>query len=133
MFLLDTNIVSAARKRDPAVVRWLVAHEHHGHWLSVITLGEIASGVYQKRRRDPISAGHLALWLEHLRLRYRDRIFDIDDQVASEWGRIDTIRTRSTADGLIAATAIVHGMAVVTRNVADFADTGVAVINPWSA
>ncbi|PSJ58403.1 type II toxin-antitoxin system VapC family toxin [Kumtagia ephedrae] len=133
MFLLDTNVVSAARKSDPAVVRWLVAHEHDGLWLSVVTLGEIASGVHQKRRRDPAAARYLERWLEGLRLQYRDRVLDIDDQVAVEWGRIDAIRTRGTADGLIAATAIVHGVAVVTRNVADFRDTGVALFNPWSA
>lgn len=132
MFLLDTNVVSAARKHDPAVVRWLVAHEHDGLWLSVITLGEIASGVHQKRRRDPVAARYLDRWLESLRQLYRDRILDIDDQVAAEWGRIDAIRTRGSADGLIAATAIVHSLAVITRNVADFEDTGVVLLNPWN-
>lgn len=133
MFLLDTNVVSAIRKRDPTVIRWLVGHEQQALWLSVITLGEIASGVHQKRRRDPAAASHLARWLERLQLHYRDRIYDIDDQVAAEWGRIDALRTRGTADGLIAATAIVHDRTVVTRNVADFADTGATLTNPWDA
>lgn len=131
MFLLDTNIVSAARKRDPSVVHWIGRQDRHAFWLSVITLGEIARGVEKKRRRDPVAAQHLATWLQQIRLDYADRIFDIDDQIAMEWGRLDAIRTRSIADGLIAATAIVHSMAVVTRNVADFDDTGVGVINPW--
>ncbi|MEQ1955266.1 type II toxin-antitoxin system VapC family toxin [Mesorhizobium sp. CN2-181] len=131
MFLLDTNVVSAARKNEPAVVRWLVAHEHDGLWLSVITLGEIASGVHKKRRRDPVAARHLERWLESLRQRYRDRILDVDDQIAAEWGRINAIRTRGSADGLIAATAVIHHLTVVTRNVADFHDTGVTIHNPW--
>lgn len=132
MFLLDTNVVSAARKRDPHVARWIGSQGRHAFWLSVITLGEIARGVEKKRRRDPVAARHLAAWFQQLRLDYVDRIFDIDDQITTEWGRIDAIRTRNIADGLIAATGIVHNMTVVTRNVADFEDTGVATINPWA-
>ncbi len=131
MFLLDTNVISAARKFDRSVSGWIGNQGRYDLWLSVITLGEIARGVVKKERKDPTSARHLALWYQQLRLRYADRILDIDDQVVEEWGRIDAIRTRSTTDGLIAATAIVHNMTVVTRNVADFADTGVAVLNPW--
>lgn len=82
-------------------------------------------------RRDPVAAAHLARWLREVRLSYADRVFDIDDRIAEEWGRIDAIRTRGVPDGLIAATALVHGMTVVTRNVADFADTGVPIVNPW--
>lgn len=133
MFLLDTNVVSAARKRDPVVGRWLLKHEPEGLWLSVITLGEIASGVHQKRRRDAVAARYLETWLERLRQTYRDRLLDIDDQVVNEWGRIDAIRTRDATDGLIAATAFVNDLVVVTRNVADFEDTGVTIVDPWSA
>ena len=131
MFLLDTNVVSAARKRDPSVARWIARQERFSLWLSVITLGEIVRGVEKKRRRDPVTAHHLAHWLHLLRQHYADRILGIDGAIASEWGRIDAIRTRSTTDGLIAATAIVHDMTLVTRNVADFADTGVRLVNPW--
>ena len=91
-----------------------------------------ARGAEKKLRRDPVAARHLAAWCQQLRLDYVDRIFDIDDQITTEWGRIDAIRTRSIADGLIAATGIVHNMTIVTRNVADFEDTGVATINPWT-
>jgi predicted nucleic acid-binding protein len=131
MFLLDTNVISAARKHDPFVAKWMSSQGRYDLWLSVITLGEIARGVSKKQRKDPATARHLALWYQQLRRNYVDRIFDIDDQIVEEWGRIDAIRTRSTTDGLIAATAIVHGMTVVTRNVADFADTGATVLNPW--
>jgi predicted nucleic acid-binding protein len=131
VFLLDTNVVSAARKRDPAVAAWIGRQERGDLCLSVITLGEIARGIHKKQRRDPLAARYLSACLQMLRNSYRERIFDIDEQVTIEWGRIDAIRTRGAADGLIAATAIIHDLTVVTRNVADFADTGVEIVNPW--
>lgn len=131
MFLLDTNVVSAGRKKEPVVARWMQRQGRFDLCLSVVTLGELVRGVHKKQRQDPLAARNLALWYRQLRRDYADRIFDIDDQIAEEWGRIEAIRTRSIADGLIAATAIVHDMAVATRNVADFADTGAAVVNPW--
>jgi predicted nucleic acid-binding protein len=131
VFLLDTNVVSAARKRDATVAAWIGQQARGDLCLSVVTLGEIARGIHKKRRRDPLAARHLSVWLNMLRHSYRERIFDIDEQIAIEWGRIDAIRTRGAADGLIAATAIVHGHTVVTRNVIDFVDTGVQVVNPW--
>jgi predicted nucleic acid-binding protein len=76
-------------------------------------------------------AAALTLWLERLRHEHAARILPIDDRVALRWGRLAAERSRGMADGLIAATAIVHDKIVVTRNVADFADTGIAVINPW--
>lgn len=133
MFLLDTNVVSAGRKGDPAVASWVRSSGRGDLCISVVTLGEIVRGVNMRYRRDPVAAAHIARWLREVRLSYADRVFDIDDRIAEEWGRIDAIRTRSMPDGLIAATAIVHGMTVVTRNVADFADTGVAVVNPWAS
>jgi predicted nucleic acid-binding protein len=133
MFLLDTNVVSAARKRDPFVSRWIAGQEPHSLWLSVVTLGEIARGIEMKRRHDPAAARHLSNWLARIQLDYTNRIFDIDRRIAAEWGVLDAKRTRNTADGLIAATAIVHGCAVVTRNVADFADLDLDVIDPWTS
>lgn len=131
MFLLDTNVLSAIRKRDPEASGWLSRIERGTSWISVVSLGEIAKGVAMKQRRDPMAADHLNRWLFKVHQAYRDRIFDIDDQIALEWGRIDAMRTRGVPDGLIAATAIVHNFTLVTRNVADFADTGVTVLNPW--
>jgi len=131
MFLLDTNVVSALRKKDFASVRWLSAQRRGTTWLSVITLGEVRRGIEMKRRKDPEAARHLASWFTRMRGDFEHRILGVDELVALEWGRISALRTRGAADALIAATAIVHDMAVVTRKVADFQDTGVALVNPW--
>jgi predicted nucleic acid-binding protein len=131
VFLLDTNVLSAIRKREPAASEWLSRIERGTSWVSVVSLGEIAKGVAMKQRRDPATARHLSQWLSRVHQAYRDRIFDIDDQIALEWGRIDAIRTRGVPDALIAATALVHDLTLVTRNTADFADTGVRLFNPW--
>ena len=81
--------------------------------------------------RDPKAAAHLAEWLRKLRHDHGDRILPVTDQIAVEWGRIAAIRPRGDIDGLIAATAIVHDLILVTRNVKDFEDTDASVINPW--
>jgi predicted nucleic acid-binding protein len=86
-----------------------------------------------KRRVDPVAATYLDRWMAATRQFYSGRILEITEPVARQWGLIAAGRTRSVVDGLIAATAIVHNLTVVTRNVADFADTGVAVLNPWAA
>ncbi len=130
-FLLDTNVVSASRKREPVVMTWLAANAGLDSWLSVVTIGEIERGIHLKRRKDPASADHLAAWLRRLRSDYAARTIDVDERVALEWGRLGAIRTRGEADTLIAATASVHGLILVTRNTADFADTGIALVNPW--
>jgi predicted nucleic acid-binding protein len=100
-------------------------------YLSVLTLGEIAKGIALKERSDPQVAGRLAEWLQKLRHDFADRILPITDQIAMEWGRIAALRSRGDVDAQIAATAIVHGLILVTRNVADFEDTRVSIINPW--
>lgn len=131
MYLLDTNVVSAARKADASVAAWMVDQDRSSLFISVVTLGEIFRGIEMKRRADPVAANRLALWFQGIRNGYANRIIDIDERVALEWGRISSARTRGDADGLIAATAMVHEFIVVTRNVADFNDTGVTVLNPW--
>lgn len=100
-------------------------------YLSVITLGEIERGIAMKERTDPGTASHLAIWLQQLRRDHADRILPITDRVSITWGRLSAIRPRGDADGLIAATALVHDLILVTRNVSDFDDTGVALFNPW--
>ena len=77
------------------------------------------------------AAAHLAEWLRKLRHDHADRILTVTDEIAVEWGRIAAIRPRGDIDGLIAATAIVHDLILVTRNIADFEDTGASVVNPW--
>jgi len=130
VFLLDTNIVSEARRRTPAAVDWLRSADPAKLYLSVISLGEIARGIAMKERVDRSAAGHLAGWLETLRREFADRILPIGDRVALEWGRLAALRPRGDADGLIAATAIVHNLVLVTRNAADFEDTRAAIVNP---
>ncbi len=132
MHLVDTNVVSEARRNTPQAVAWLRAVPPSSIYLSVITLGEIMKGIALKERSDRQAAGHLAEWLLTLRQEFADRILPISDAVAIEWGRIAALRPRGDSDGLIAATARVHDLILVTRNVADFDDTGLSIVNPWA-
>ncbi|MCP4561877.1 MAG: type II toxin-antitoxin system VapC family toxin [Bosea sp.] len=131
MYLVDTNVVSEARRGSPQALAWLRSVDPGGVHLSALTLGEIMRGIALKQRSDPKAAGHLAEWLRKLRHDHADRILPVTDQISVEWGRIAAIRPRGDIDGLIAATAIVHDLILVTRNVADFEDTGASVVNPW--
>ena len=131
MYLLDTNVLSEARRGTPQAVGWLRSVEPDRLYLSVITLGEIMRGIALKGRSDPHTAAHLSAWLAGLRQDHADRILPVTDRIAAEWGRLSALRPRGGADGLIAAIAIVHGLIVVTRNIADFADTGATCLNPW--
>ncbi len=132
MYLVDTNIVSEARRERAEAVAWLRGVDPATVYLSVVTLGEIMRGADMKRNRDPAAAGRLLDWLEKLRRDHGHRILPITDAIAIEWGRLAAVRTRGDADGLIAATALVHGLAVVTRNKRDFDDAGLTVINPFA-
>lgn len=131
MYLLDTNVLSEARRGSPQAVGWLRSVEPDHLHLSVITLGEIMRGIALKERSDPQTAAHLAAWLTRLRHDHAARILPVGDRIAVEWGRISALRPRGGADGLIAATALVHGLIVVTRNIGDFNDTGATCLNPW--
>jgi predicted nucleic acid-binding protein len=131
MYLIDTSIISEARRGTRQAVEWLRSVDPDTIHLSVLTLGEIMRGIGLKQRSDPIAAGHLAEWLRNLRYQHAARILPVTDRIAIEWGRIASLRSRGDVDGLIAATAIVHDLALVTRNVANFADTGADVLNPW--
>jgi predicted nucleic acid-binding protein len=132
MYLLDTCVVSEARRRTPQAVAWLRGSHSDTLFLSVITIGEIMKGVMMKARTDPPRAAGLLRWVDELRFVYSGRILPIDDAVATGWGRLMAERTRPMADALIAATARVHNKVVVTRNIADFVDTGVDVLDPWA-
>lgn len=131
MYLVDTNIISDARRNIPEALTWMQSTPREEIYLSVVTLGEIARGIARKERSDPRTAEMFVRWLAKLRTSHKGRILPITDVIAIEWGRIVAQRPRGEADGLIAATAIVHGLTVVTRNVRDFADTGVSYLNPW--
>ena len=131
-FLLDTNVVSEIRRgRDPHARAWANGVEDIDLHLSVMTLGEIRKGIELLRSRDPAQAEVFADWLGELHSRFAERIVPIDAAVAEEWGRLNATAPRNTVDSLIAASARVRGLTVVTRNTGDFEDCGVALINPW--
>ena len=138
-YLLDTNCVSelVRLKPEPSVMAWMQAAEETLFYLSVLTLGEIRKGLAglpQGKRRT-----HLETWLEiELGARFAGRILPIDVPVADRWGQLAATakkegKTLSTIDGLLAATALHHNLTVVSRNVSDFADKRVQVLNPWKA
>ena len=131
MYLVDTNVVSEARRGAPEAITWLRSVNPLTVYLSVITLGEIARGVALKQKSDPRGAAPLGQWLQTLQNEHANRILPVTDRIALEWGEIAALRPRGDADGLIAATAIVHDLIVVTRNVADFDDTPAKILNPW--
>jgi len=132
-FLLDTNIVSdlrrAARARA-ALVTWFEEQPSESLYLSVVTLGEIRQGIEQLRRHDSRQAHSLSAWLTDLISFYGDRLLPVDGPVADEWGRLRAVRSVPVIDALLAATARVHHLALVTRNEKDFAGLGVTTINP---
>ena len=131
MYLVDTNVLSEARRGSNEARIWLRSVDPTTIFLSVVTLGEIMKGIALKRRTDARTATSLTTWLEQLRHDHSDRILPTNDRIALEWGRLAAERPRSMVDGLIAATAAVHGKIIVTRNIDDFADTRIPVINPW--
>lgn len=137
MFVLDTNVVSelrkvASRKAAPGVVAWAEKTPPGAMFISAITVLELELGVLRIERRDPTSGGMLRLWLERRVLPTFDgRILAIGATVARRCAALHVPDPRAERDALIAATALVHGMAVVTRNTRDFAPMGVAVVNPW--
>jgi toxin FitB len=133
VYLVDTNVVSEAKRGNRQAVAWLRSIRPDVVYLSALTLGEIMRGVALSRKSDPETAARLTEWLERLRHDHADRILPVTDRIALEWGRIAALRPRGDIDGLIAATAIVHDLILVTRNIKDFEDTAVSLINPWSS
>jgi hypothetical protein len=134
-FLLDTNVVSELERKSPdrKVVAWAKTIDTMDLHLSVLTLGEITRGAAKLERRDAARGAALFQWLDGLRRQYHDRIIGVDGEIAEAWGRLGSGRSIPIVDGLLAATALVRGMTLVTRNVRDIADLGVAVLNPWES
>jgi predicted nucleic acid-binding protein len=134
MFLIDTVTLSELRRRerDPLVVAWFGRQRTADLFLSVITIGEIERGVARLRASDPEFAGALAAWLDRVLTLYGERIVPFELRSARRWGALSAIIGNDSADLMIAATALEHGLTVVTRNVSDFEPTGVAVIDPFS-
>jgi predicted nucleic acid-binding protein len=135
-YLIDTNIISEIRKRDrcdPRVAAWYASLDDEAVYLSVLVLGEIRRGVERVRPSDPAQAQALEAWLNQVTKSFADRILPVDQTVADAWGRLGARRPLSTIDGLLAATAKVNGMTLVTRNTQDVAALGVSVLNPFEA
>ena len=139
MYLLDTNVVSELRKvragkADPNVVRWADSVDANELYLSVISVQELEIGVLLVERCDAVQGAMLRSWLNDQVLpAFSGRIITVDTRVALRSARMHVPDPHPVRDGLIAATALVHGMTIVTRNVDDFIRTGGMVLNPWQS
>ena len=137
MFLLDTNVVSELRKvrlgkANRHVAKWADSVDATDLFLSAITIQELEMGVLLAERRDPSQGAIFRAWLNgHVLSAFNGRVLPVDIAVAQRSARLHVPDPRPVRDALIAGTALVHGMTVVTRNVADFEPTGVLILNPW--
>jgi toxin FitB len=131
-YLLDTNALSEFRRGSAEAVQWPRPIDPERLFISVWTLGEIERGVLKLAKRDAIGATRLAAWLAVTKSDFRARTLPVSRDVALSWGRLPLPRTIGVVDALLAATAIAHGLEMVTRNVRDFEDTGVKLVNPWA-
>jgi hypothetical protein len=135
-YLLDTNVLSETRKREPdaGVTEWIAATPAERLYLSVLTLGEIEQGIARVRgRADREQAAALERWVRDVKLGFADRMLPVTLLVASAWGRQQHAHPLPVIDGLLAATAQAYGMTLVTRNVRDFKRSGAWVLNPFTA
>lgn len=139
MYLLDTNVLSELRKigdgrADARVADWALRNDVGVMFVSVLSLMELDIGIRRMERRDHVKGQRLRLWFDSRVLpEFSPRALAIDSVVALRCAGLHVPDPRSDRDALIAATALVHGLTVVTRNVADFAPTGVNLLNPWQA
>jgi toxin FitB len=134
MYLIDTVVFSELykRRRHPEFVRWLSSQDEGVFFLSTITLGEIERGIQNQRRRNPAFAGALLAWLDRSIESYAERILPVTTDIARRWGVLSARIGHDSADLLIAATALEHGLTVATRNVRHFTPTGVPTENPFA-
>lgn len=135
-FLMDTNVLSELRKKnraDVGVVKWFEEADEKALFISALTLGEIRNGVERIRRRDVASAVALETWLVRVEQDMSGRILSVTRDVAEYWGRLGVPDPLPVIDSLLAATALVHDLTLVTRNVNDVERSGVKLINPFSS
>ncbi|SFD56856.1 type II toxin-antitoxin system VapC family toxin [Streptomyces aidingensis] len=133
MYLLDTNVVSEPRKRRPdvKVVEWYRGIPEGSLFVSALLIGELRKGVENKRSRQPDAAQALEKWLTRLKREFADRVLPVTPEVAERWGEMNAHRPFPVVDGLMAATALTHNLVLVTRNIKDFAGTGVRLLDPF--
>ena len=134
MFLLDTVVLSELRKadRDPGVNQWIAGQRGPDLYLSVLTVGEVRRGIRLQEHKDPTFAGRLSVWLDSVLQLYGTQILPVTTEIALAWGELSALSGNSSADLLLAATAKIHDLTVVTRNTKHFEGTGVPVFNPWA-
>ena len=138
MYLLDTNVISELRKvgdgrADARVIAWISDRDPANFYLSALTLMELEIGILRMERRDSEQGLRLRTWMDrHVLPEFLERTLPVDSAVALKCARLHVPHPRAERDALIAATAIVHGMTVVTRNLVDFERIGTDVVNPWS-
>lgn len=138
MFLLDTNVISELRKAGDGkananVVAWLSSVDATTFYLSAVTLMELELGILRIERRDTTQGAKLRTWMDsHILPEFSERTLPVDTAVALRCARLHVPDPRSDRDAWIAATALVHGMTVVTRDIADFEPTGASLLNPWN-
>ena len=132
-YLVDTNVLSELRKPAPSenVLEWFSAISPKFLFVSVLTLAELSRGAELLRRKDARSAIALDHWIAEVRLNFAERILSVDHEVAECWARLSPQQPLPIIDGLLAATASVHDLTVVTRNAGDFERSGVRVLNPF--
>ena len=134
-FLIDTNILAELRKRERGnlgVRRWYAGVGESEIYISVIVLGEIRRGVELLRRRDQVAAESLEAWLSRLRVSLGDRLLPVTEAITDCWGRLGIPDPIPVADGLLAATALVHDLTLVTRDTRDVERSGARLLNPFS-
>lgn len=132
-YLLDTNVLSELRKPqgNANVKRWFAGVDGDALFLSVLVLGEIKQGVVRLSKRDSAQAAVYESWLRTLKTDYRERVLELNSEIAERWGVLNAHESLPVIDGLLAATALVHGLTLVTRNTKDVARSGVETLNPF--
>ena len=133
--MLDTNVLSELRKAqrcDAGVRQWFEETAEEELFISVLVLGEIRQGIERIRLRDPAQARALEKWLLRIATEFADRLLPVDEKVADQWGRLGLQQPIPILDAFLAATALVHGLTLVSRDEEGFRHTGVAVVNPFS-
>lgn len=134
MWLLDTMVISELRKRTPDqnVVTWLSAAPEKSLFISVVTISEIQRGIVLQRSKDQPFAERLQCWLDEMMRNYGDRVLPVTPEIACRWGELSALAGHDGADVMIAASALQHGLSVVTRNESHFSLFSVPVLNPYS-
>jgi predicted nucleic acid-binding protein len=133
-WLVDMSVTSELRRgprANPGVLAWAERARHEPVYTSVLVVGELLRGVELRRMKDPAAAAALEQWVQRILESYRERILPVDQTVAERWARMGIPDRLPVFDGLIAATALVHDLTLVTRNVRDMARTGVRLLDPF--